>query len=339
MGFEGKILHLPFETAGQMGTISRAQRKLGCQAYSVSFKEPPFGYSVDRAIDTLSIKKKHLRLLRQALFAGPALFRYDVFHFHIGRTFLDKNRDLPYLKHLKRKMLMHYWGSEIRSLEIALKKNKYVRTKGYDEVSLRKKMASVARYIDVAVVADYELREYVDGFFKRIEIIPQAIDLENYVPVYPQENGACLNIIHAPSHSWVKGTDHIEPVIKKLKRKFDINYILVQNKPHQEALDIYKKADVIIDQLLIGSYGIFSIEAMALGKPVLCHIREDLRRTYPSTLPILSANPDNLEAKLEKLCNDPDLRLELGKKGRLYVEDVHDSIKIAEKFIELYRRL
>jgi len=107
--------------------------------------------------------------------------------------------------------------------------------------------------------------------------------------------------------------------------------VLVENTPNSKALQIYGEADIIIDQLRTGSHGIFAIEAMAMGKPVLCYIRDDLFSKYPPGLPILNTNPDNIYDNLKLLIENPELRVELGKKGREYVERVHDSKKIARQ--------
>jgi len=34
-------------------------------------------------------------------------------------------------------------------------------------------------------------------------------------------------------------------------------------------------ADLLVDQLLTGWYGAVAVEMMALGKPVVCYLRED----------------------------------------------------------------
>ncbi len=39
------------------------------------------------------------------------------------------------------------------------------------------------------------------------------------------------------------------------------------------------------------------------------------------------------------LIENPDMRKSLGEKGRKYVEDVHDSKKIAEQLINLYKSI
>jgi len=39
------------------------------------------------------------------------------------------------------------------------------------------------------------------------------------------------------------------------------------------------------------------------------------------------------------LIENPDLRKELGEKGRKYAEEFHDSKKIAKQLIELYKSI
>jgi len=79
----------------------------------------------------------------------------------------------------------------------------------------------------------------------------------------------------------------------------------------------------------------FSLEAMCMKKPVLCYIREDLAEKYKN-LPILNTKPEFVYDNLIKLIENKELRLELGIIGRKYIENVHESKKIAAKLIELY---
>ena len=56
-----------------------------------------------------------------------------------------------------------------------------------------------------------------------------------------------------------------------------------------------------MDQFILGSFGVSSIEVMALGKPVLCYIMDQVEINLPEACPIINANLDNLESKLEQL--------------------------------------
>lgn len=99
---------------------------------------------------------------------------------------------------------------------------------------------------------------------------------------------------------------------------------------------IYQQADVVVDQMLIGSHGLFAAECMAMGKPVICWISEFMQERYPASLPIVSANPATLTDKLRVLLLDAELRAELGARGRTYAAEYHDMHKIAETLAGLY---
>nr|WP_241254406.1 glycosyltransferase [Brevibacillus sp. SYP-B805] len=108
---------------------------------------------------------------------------------------------------------------------------------------------------------------------------------------------------------------------------------------HEEATKLYREADLIIDQVRCGSYGLLSVESMALGKPVVCYIRSDLVGTFPPGLPIVNANPDTLYEQVKMLLEQPELRHQLGMAGRRYVENVHASDLVAAKLLQIYQEM
>ena len=71
---------------------------------------------------------------------------------------------------------------------------------------------------------------------------------------------------------------------------------------NKEARKRYETADILIDQLLAGWYGGLAVELMALGKPVICYIREDDLKYIPKEmrdeLPIINANTLYTQARL-----------------------------------------
>lgn len=334
-----KILHAPIEIAGQMGILSRAERGLGYCSRSCSYTDNWAGSRCDQCLNLEQVPNRYHKGFRTLQFFLRAIRTYDVFHFHFGATLLPWNCDLPLLRALGKKIVMHYWGSDIRQKSIAERKNKFVRVKVEDEKAIVANIRRVSRYVDTAIVEDYELYEYVRDYFKRVVVIRQAVDLSEFVPVVPPEENKKPVIVHAPSDKRIKGTEYVLDAISRLEKDHDLEFVLVHGMPHRQAIEIYQRADIIVDQLLIGSYGIFTAEAMALGKPVICYIREDLLDTYPQELPIVSASPDNLYEQLKILVENPGLRHTLGLRGREYAEKYHDSLKIAKQLIDLYASL
>ena len=90
-------------------------------------------------------------------------------------------------------------------------------------------------------------------------------------------------------------------------------------------------------------HGVFAIECMAYGKPVVTHLDaeavEKTENAFGRKVPVVSAGPEDLEAKLRPLVESFELRNRLGEEGRAYVEQVHDIDKVADRFIEIYRSL
>src|SRR5262249_21940462 len=110
-----------------------------------------------------------------------------------------------------------------------------------------------------------------------------------------------------------------------------------------EARERYARADIVVDQLNAGWHGVFALEAMALGKPVLAKLDPDTVKKsaagYGIEVPIVPATKDDLEDALRPLVEEPARRRELGAASRAYVEQVHDIDRIADRLLEIYAAL
>src|SRR5215203_2779170 len=118
---------------------------------------------------------------------------------------------------------------------------------------------------------------------------------------------------------------------------------LVEGLHHDEAFERYRAADIVVDQLNAGWYGIFAIEAMALGKPVVTFLHDEaVRRTeeaFGVRVPIVNATKETLTDALRPLVDDAEERRRRGEASRAYVEAVHDDEKIADRLLALYARI
>jgi glycosyltransferase involved in cell wall biosynthesis len=265
-----------------------------------------------------------------------ALFSYDVFHFHFGYSLLPFNLDLGILKLFGKKTFMEYHGSDIRRKSV-FSKNKYWISEFAlkDERSIRKQKR-IAKYISGIIVHDAELAENLfDPNFKSFRL-PLRLNLKQFEPKYTNKSNNEICIVHSPSNSAIKGSNFIIEAIKSLQRKYMIDFRLLSNLTNSEVMKTFQMADIIIDQLIIGSYGMVSIEAMAFGKPVICYLRPELFQENLSMPPLLNANIENIEEKIEELICGADLRLKLGVAGRKFVEQYHDSHKLASHALEIY---
>jgi glycosyltransferase involved in cell wall biosynthesis len=189
------------------------------------------------------------------------------------------------------------------------------------------------------VVADAELESWVHPFFAETVRVRQAIDIAAYRPAPPAVAVTAPLVVHAPSLAIQKGTPAVLATIAQLQPRYRFEFQLVENTPHHQALDIYRRADIIIDQLTIGTHGLLAVEGMALAKPVVCFIDPAWRSGYPAELPLVSAGADSLTEQLATLLGDGAQRRRLGEAGRAYVERYHDARVVAEALRGLYARL
>ncbi len=336
-----RILHAPENIAGQASIVAKAQRELGAEADVLIFNQNKFNYYCDI---NLSLNGKSLiqKDLIKFFYFIKCFFKYDVFHFHFGNSFLPYNLDLLIPRLFGKKTIMHYWGSDIRQSDIAIK-YVYFKTlaelqKIYPEQENKFKLRTIKRierFASLTIVGDYPLLPYSP----ESTVIKQAIDLGKFAFVGCESNGKRIKIVHAPSDREKKGTKYVLEAVERLKKeKYDFDFILIENMPNEYVLETCKTADIIVDQLVLESHGIFPMEGMALGKPVLCRMDEHFIRYYPG-IPIIRTDPDNIYQNLKMLIEKPALRKEIGEKGRKYVEEVHDSRKIAQQLLNIYTKL
>jgi glycosyltransferase involved in cell wall biosynthesis len=118
---------------------------------------------------------------------------------------------------------------------------------------------------------------------------------------------------------------------------------IVEGLPHDQAQERYARADIVVDQLNAGWHGVFALEAMALGKPVVVHLKPDVvaqaEKAYGTKVPLVPATKESLVDALRPLVESPELRRRIGAESRAYVERVHDIDRIADRLLDIYARL
>ncbi|MFC6231469.1 glycosyltransferase family 4 protein [Paenibacillus allorhizosphaerae] len=323
-----------------IGTLAQALRAHGVDATACSYSRDVYSYLSDICLKLNEHPYKEREAIRKAFF-HEAMNKYDIFHFHFGETFFTDKSDLKLLKDRGKKLIVHHNGSDARLLSVARSfHNPYVLVKqNWPEERVHANMRLLSAYIGHAIINDNELMPYVKPYYQHIHVVPYAINVRPIVPHYPSPEAKPL-IVHAPSHREIKGTEYVLAAIDRLKRKgYPFRFKLLENLPHHQVVHLYKQAAIVIDQLRIGTYANLSIEAMAMGKPVICYIRDDLRGTFPRGLPIVSANPDTIFEVLKDLLNRPSDWRKLGEEGRSYVEQTHSYEKVAQKLIPIYEQL
>jgi glycosyltransferase involved in cell wall biosynthesis len=311
-GRQLRVVHCPVNTAGVPWANVQALRARDVDARLVVFNR----YKLHPEADW-SLGRKGGLLRRQST-QWYALARLlpttDVFHFYFGLTLVPQSLQFPILRALGKKSVMHYLGSDIRGKSPA-------------ELAFGKKAGA-------EVVGSYDAIRWVPG----AEMIPPGIDVKAIAPAPPSDRGR-PTILHAPSSRRRKGTEEVIAACEGL----DAELVLVEGLHHDEAFERYREADIVVDQLNAGWYGLFAIECMSLGKPVVTFLHDEAvertERELGVPLPIVRATRDDLRARLEPLVASTEERRRIGAESRAYVERVHDLDRVADRLLALYARL
>lgn len=330
-----KVLHGTMEVANQMHTLARGLKNRGIEAETLNYYPSYLGYEADMVFDVQRAGTIENIRFRTAEIAVPALAYYDVFHFHFSTTLTLDHDELPLLSNARKPVFMHHWGSDVRMISVAKRLNPFAVAKSA-EAPLRQRLELLGKYISRCIVADHELEQYVQSYYDEVHVIPTAIDLDRYTPVSDHQPRSRPLVVHAPTSPQIKGTYHVQAAVESLQDEVDFDFLLIQNTSHEEAMALYRQADIVVDQLLLGSHGLLAAECMALGKPVICWISDFMRDKYPPDLPIVSANPRTLKHELKALLLDCDRRTDLGIQGRRYATERHDMHKVAANMHALY---
>ena len=127
------------------------------------------------------------------------------------------------------------------------------------------------------------------------------------------------------------------------RRGAPVELDLIEGVPNAEARLRYAAADVVVDQLRVGWYGMFAIESMALAKPVVVHLDEEAaaetEEAFGLGLPLVRADESNLEDVLAGLVEVRAELPDLGRRSREYVERVHAHTAVAQQVLEIYERV
>lgn len=162
--------------------------------------------------------------------------------------------------------------------------------------------------------------------------VPVVVDVDSWSCDRPVFERKVPVVVHAPSNRWTKGTDLILPVLEDLESRGAIELRLLEGVAHSRMRELVRDADLVVDQIGIGIYGVLACEAMAAGKPVTGCIGETAAKAYGPDLPVLHTTAETLRSTVESLLDDRDRARGIGAASRRYVREVHDGTLSAARF-------
>ena len=365
-----RVLHCPENVGGHPSQLAAGERAIGLSSWCLTMVPHPFGYPADEIV--WSTPPGRLRKLTDRVrIVWRALRDFDVVHFNFGQT-LFPARPLPSAPRRLGVGAAVTTALEMRDAELLRRRGKVIAVtfQGDDarqgDVSRRLFDITAATEVEQGYYTnetDEEKRRRIRRFDRvahriyalnpdLLHVLPSharfmpyaSVNVRDWSPV-PRRNSARPVVVHAPSHRGAKGTRHVIAAIERLRADgVDVDFRLIEGMPRDEARRHYEEAHLLIDQLLIGWYGGLAVELMALGKPVVCYIRDADLRFIPDAmrqaLPIIRATPGNLYEVLKAtLGQGLDALHRMGETGRRFVERWHDPIAVAGMHARDYEEL
>jgi glycosyltransferase involved in cell wall biosynthesis len=356
-----RVLHAPTNIGNQPWTLSRTERKLGINSDVVCNYSTSFNFHADRVLSTYTDKSVRAKWTR--LSCGlSAPFKYDVLHYYFGRSLLVWDdyapkyqeghwiyfRDLKLAKRLGRRVIFTLQGCDVRMAgkSNAVNRITMCRPNGCTAYGTCIAQLDAARqhfidnYLPMAERIFY-LNPELHHFIPRGEFMPYGnVDIDVVMPAVSEPN-SIPRILHAPSNDSIKGTPQIEAALRVLATHYKFEYVPVRGLQHVEAMKLYRSCDLVIDNILCGWYGGFSVEVMAMAKPVVCYIRDEDLAVLPAAmreqLPFLRVSEGTLVDDLARILERRREWPEIGRWSRSFVERWHDPKRISRALLAVYR--
>jgi glycosyltransferase involved in cell wall biosynthesis len=330
-----RILHAPADVGGHAYGLSRGERALGLTSDVAVLAAGPYGYGADIRLDLGGLPTWQV-IRSRAAFVRHALARYDVVHLNFGHPIVAVRRgpfilsELPLLKRAGKTVLVTFQGCDVRPQAACACTSPVCAAQ---DPKRQPNARHMLRHADRVYHLNPDLRRWLPGsrFLPYASFDPFAI-----TPQPPPAHEE-LVVAHGPTNREVKGTAHVIAAVDALRGEgIAVRLDIVDGVAREEALVRLGAADVIVDQLRLGWYGGLAVEGMALGRPVLAHIREREPADNPfgADLPLVRTAPETLREDLRDLLGDRARRERIGAQGRAFVERHHDPRVVAQTVLD-----
>jgi hypothetical protein len=164
--------------------------------------------------------------------------------------------------------------------------------------------------------------------------LPVVIQADEWAGGDPPLQRRVPIVVHAPSRASLKGTDLVEPVLHSLAAEELIDYRPAAGLTRVEMRELYRSADVVLDQFRLGIYGVATCEALAAGRVVISHVAGHSRTAAAAAsgleLPVIEATGDTLRTTILDVLEHRDRPRQLAEQGRDFVHRLHDGRASAE---------
>lgn len=205
----------------------------------------------------------------------------------------------------------------------------------------------IADRVDGVIACLYEYYiSYEDGYADKLIYIPLPINCEKI-----EIRGVSKNIDRIKffigidkNRSEYKGTDLMKKVLLNFVERHpeETDVAIVESVSYKEYQELMKNSHVVLDQLYSYSPSMNPLQAMASGKVVISGGEPEIYELmgHVTNRPIINVYPTEkgIECALEEVLENKKQLAEWSRRGRSFVEEFHDHIKVAEQYLDFWNR-
>lgn len=368
-----RILHVPTDCGNHGPLLARIERSHGHDSWSIVFAQSYLGYKADEVFGGRGLKA----MMKLEFTRWKVLFRalsYDVIFYNYGSSIapnpvfvglgltsaygpfsrlaytlyslLPQMWDVVILRLLGKRILVVFQGGDARQ-------GRFLRSRGgcpndwqeeprgyYTWLTDTIKRVR-AKLWDLLAHEIYYLNPDLAWVLpKRAKYLPYPMEVKNMELRPIDLTKTRITFGHVVNHREPKGTRFVLDAVHKLRMSGkDFGFLFGERLSHEAAMRIYDEVDVILEQFVIGWYGLQAVEFMAKGRPVIVFINQDDyvkvvgegHNLTDHPLPfVICDHPHDLANIMSWMCglSRSELR-EIGLKCREYVLEHHDVEKIS----------
>lgn len=285
-----------------------------------------------------------LRELREMSTFWRIVARYEVVHTHFMYTLSADGWELPVLKRLGRRLVVHFRGCEARDRARNMALHPAVnicQNCDHDPYicgtpSALRRRALARSFADAILVTTPDMRDFM----------PEALHFPFFAPeVAPtldsaRPAGHDFTIVHITNQPGIEGTRAIQQVIERLRaRGRRIRFQWLHGLTHDQVLAALGQADLAIGKMKMGYYANAQIESMAFGVPTITYVRDEFMTDELRRSGFIFTTLDRLEATIEHYLDHPEALAEKRRIARQSILRLHDNDRLARRLVGLYRDL
>ncbi|MBM3223727.1 MAG: glycosyltransferase family 4 protein [Candidatus Tectomicrobia bacterium] len=345
-----RVLHLHSDVGGNAWHLAKGECLLGLQSKVLTSRTNWMQYPADIELHLENNRSRMGKLAQLVITFLRYRSAYDIFHFNFGSALLHypqmfmNQLDIPFYP-ANSHIFVTYNGCDARQKDLTVAMNPVAPchnpncfggacNDGSLDHARRNGIKKMAHYARHLWAKNPDLLNFLPP--KKSSFLPYAVSMSGEPPSFKPGTGR-LKILHAPTDRIIKGTQYLLDALNRLRGSHGdcFELMLVENMIHCDALKLYRAADLVVDQLHIGWYGGFAVEAMLLGKPVIAWIATKDLHYIPAAMArdledgLICASPGTLYEVLATFIENRARLADYAEAGYLYARKWHDPVYVA----------